>query len=256
MREGRKLDIPVLMGQGATDSLFNLREGLVNWRTALTKKARKRSIFVGYNGGHVLPAILPQGVSVTSDPCSAKLAGGDFTALSLRFFDEHLKGRKTGLRGYGKVHLGTQGSTCTTVRATKPNTPFDLGTVVTPAALGGAPISYEIAEGPLRIAGESHLVADLTTTTLDARAFFGFAVGTSPADATLVQNNLLPIDEPLPVTGQRRKVTLPSVAVDVPAGQKLFLLTTPLSDVFPAMGSRVPGAVLLENTRVRLPVVD
>ena len=29
VRHGRKLDIPVLMGQGATDSLFNLRQGLI-----------------------------------------------------------------------------------------------------------------------------------------------------------------------------------------------------------------------------------
>jgi ABC-2 type transport system ATP-binding protein len=102
---GRRLDIPVLLGQGTTDSLFPLQQGLANWRHALTRKARRNSIFVGYNGGHVLPAVFPRGVNVTSDPCSRKLAGGNFERLSLRFFNEQLRNRDTGLRGYGRLHL-------------------------------------------------------------------------------------------------------------------------------------------------------
>ena len=255
VRQGRRLDIPVLMGQGATDSLFNLRQGLVNWRTALTKKARKRSIFVGYNGGHVLPAVLPQGVDVTSDPCSEKLAGGDFTALAIRFFDERLQGHATGLKGWGKVHLATQDSSCTTRRNSRSNTAVELGTVASPAALAAPPVPYELVKGPVRIAGESFLTADVTTTTLDGRAFLGFAVGTSPLDARLVQKNVLPINEPMPVQGASRRVALPSVAVDVPEGQNLYLLVAPTSDTFVGMSSRVPGVVLMENARVHLPVV-
>ncbi|WP_181641623.1 CocE/NonD family hydrolase, partial [Nocardioides massiliensis] len=57
VRQGRKLDIPMLLGQGTTDGLFNLQEGLRNWRTVLTRRARQQSVFVGYNGGHVLPAL-------------------------------------------------------------------------------------------------------------------------------------------------------------------------------------------------------
>jgi pimeloyl-ACP methyl ester carboxylesterase len=46
-RQGRKLDIPVLFGQGETDYLFPLDQGLKNLSRALTDKARERSIFVG-----------------------------------------------------------------------------------------------------------------------------------------------------------------------------------------------------------------
>ena len=112
---GRKLDIPVLFGQGTTDSLFNLQQGLTNWRTAITDRARKHSIFVGYNGGHVLPRCSRRASTSTSDPCSKELGGGDFRALSIRFFDEQLKGIETGLGGYGKLHIATPDSTCTTV---------------------------------------------------------------------------------------------------------------------------------------------
>ena len=45
------------------------------------------------------------------------------------------------------------------------------------------------------------------------------------------------------------------LAVDVPAGQTLYVLASPVSDTFVGMGSRTPGAVVLEDTAVHLPVV-
>ncbi|WP_107771118.1 alpha/beta hydrolase family protein [Nocardioides sediminis] len=253
--QGRRLSIPVLLGQGTTDTLFPLEQGLANWRRALTPRARRDSIFVAYNGGHVLPGLLPRGISVTSDPCSQRLAGGDFEALSRRFFDEQLKGRRTGLRGYGRLHLATPASTCTTVRSPEPTEALPVGTVVSPTA-AGAPIAYEIAPGPLRLAGTPHLTGSLTALGVHNRAFYGLAVGTSPADATLVQNNVLPVDEPGPVVGQERRVALPSVAVDVPAGQRLYLLVSALSDTFVGMSSRTPGVVTIEETQAHLPLLS
>jgi len=253
--QGRRLDIPVLMGQGATDNLFPLRQGLRNFRRALTPHARRQSIFVGYNGGHVLPGALPLSVGVNSDPCSAKLAGGSFSDLALRFMTEKLKGRDTGLRGYGRYHLATQGARCTTARTVAPDTAFDVGRVVTPTAAGG-PLALEIADGPLRIAGSSYLTGRMTAAGVNNRAFFGLAVGRTAADARLVQNNVLPVNELEPVLDERRRVALPSVAVDVPEGQSLFLLVTAFSDSFAAMGSRTPGAITLEDTVVKLPVVE
>ncbi|HEX6249441.1 MAG TPA: CocE/NonD family hydrolase [Nocardioidaceae bacterium] len=254
VRQGRRLDIPVLMGQGATDTLFPLDQGLKTFRHALTREARRRSIFVGYNGGHVYPAVFPQSVGVASDPCSRRLAGGSFEDLALRFFTEQLEGRATGLRGYGRYHLATAAGRCTTVRSTRPDTTVDAGTVATTEG-AGAPLAFKIADGPIRIAGTSYLRGTLTAAGVNNRAFYGLAVGTSPADAKLVQNNVLPVFELEPVAGVRRRIELPSVAVDVPRGQSLFVLATAVSDTFAAMGSRTPGAVLLEDATVRLPVV-
>jgi ABC-2 type transport system ATP-binding protein len=87
------------------------------------------------------------------------------------------------------------------------------------------------------------------------RAFYGLAVGTSPADAQLVQGNVQPVNEHAPVAGERRGGELPSVAVDVPAGKSLFLLVTAVSDAFPGFGSRTPGAIVFQDAVVRLPVV-
>ncbi len=252
--QGRRLDIPVLFGQGTTDGLFPLEQGLTNWRTAITAKARRQSIFVGYNGGHVLPQLLPQGINVTSDPCSRRLAGGDFRQLSIRFFDEQLKGRRTGLKGYGRIHLATPASRCTTVDSPAATATRTIGTVVSTTTVG-VPQPVEIAAGPLKLAGTPYLTAAVSTLVPDSRAFYGLAVGTNPLDARLVQNNVLPLSEPTPVDGVRRRIALPSVAVDVPAGQKLFLLVSPLSDTFVGMGSRVPGTITLTDTVVHLPVV-
>ena len=253
--QGRRLDIPVLLGQGTTDSLFPLQQGLANWENTITAKARKRSIFVGYNGGHVLPSVFPQGVNVSSDPCSKELAGGAFSDLALRFFDEQLKGKDTGLTGYGQVHLATPDSTCTTVDSPDANTDVEVGTVATTQG-ASAPFAFPVAEGPISIAGSPYLTGTMTALGLDNRVFYGLAVGTTPADAHLIQNNVLPINEPMPVVGEDRRITLPSVAVDVPEGQTLYVIVSAVSDTFIGMGNRTPGAVLLEDTVAHLPVVE
>ena len=255
VENGRKLDIPVLLGQGTTDTLFPLQQGIANFKKSITAGARAESIFVGYNGGHTLPAIFPRGVEVASDPCSQELAGGSFADLALRFMNEKLKGRDTGLRGYGAYHLATPDSTCTTVGSVAPNTNVDVGQVATTEGAGPA-IAYPIAEGPISIAGSPHMTGTMTALGVNNRAFYGLAVGTSPADAHLVQNNVLPINEPDPVQGEERRITLPSVAVDVPAGQTLYVIASPVSDTFGGSGARTPGAVVLDDTVAHLPVVS
>lgn len=251
--QGARIDVPVLFGQGTTDTLFPLEQAIRNWEVALTKRARKRSIFTAYNGGHVLPAVLPSGVSVDSDPCAEKLADGDFTDLTLRFLDRALRGGPKTLQGYGRFHLATPSDTCVTTRSVRPRTEVPIGTVATTATLG-APLATEIAAGPLTLAGDSHLTALATTLGVDSRAFYGLAVGTSPADAALVQNNVLPFRAELPLVGEEVRIDLPAVGVEVPEGQSLFLLASPLSDTFVGMGSRTSAAVLLEDVVVHLPM--
>jgi ABC-2 type transport system ATP-binding protein len=251
--EGRRLDIPVLLGQGTSDSLFNLQQGLANWEHTLTPEARRKSIFVAYNGGHVLPQLLPAGLTVTSDPCSQQLGGGSFADLARQFMDRRLKKQKNGLTGWNRYHLATPGGACVTTQSVAPNHEYAVGTVATTTAVG-APLPTKIADGPLRVAGSPYLTGKVTALGVENRAFYGFAIGTSPLDATLVSNSVLPHRESAPVTGVERQVALPSIAVDVPAGQSLFLVATPLSDTFVGMGSRAPGAIAIENTVIHLPV--
>ena len=97
--------------------------------------------------------------------------------------------------------------------------------------------------------------AKVTTVAPEARVFLALAVGTSPADATVVHSNLLPHREPVAVTGAARRIELPAVAVDVPEGQQLFLVVTPFAEMYGAHASRVPGVMTLEDATVRVPVL-
>jgi len=257
VQQGRRLDIPVLFRQGATDSLFPLDQGLRNFRKALTERARKQSIFVGYNGGHTHPAVFPPAIAVAGDPCSTKLGSKDFADLALRFMTENLKGRDAGLRGFNRYHLGTADAAgCITVDSVTPNTSVTLGTPLATPEAGGPPVAVQVAEGPIRVAGTPSMTGTMTAAGLNNRAFYALAVGTSPLDAKIVQHNMLPVNEPEPVAGEERRIALPSVAVRVPEGQNLYVVASATSDTFVSMGSRTPGAILLEDVTVRLPVVD
>jgi pimeloyl-ACP methyl ester carboxylesterase len=252
--QGRKLDIPILFGQGITDTLFPLHQGLQNFAKAITPAAQKKSIFVGYNGGHVLPFVFPNATAPSGDPCSKKLAGGSFTDLTITFFDHALKGKANNLKGYGQYHLATSDNTCRTVDSVTPNKAFPVGTVAT-TQLAGPPLAYEVAKGPIKVAGTPYLDGAMYAAGVNNRAFYALGVGTSPADAKVVQGNVLPINELLPVAGEKRSIELPSVAIDVPEGQSLFVMAMATNDMFAGFGNRTPGAVVLQEAVVRLPVV-
>ena len=253
--QGRRLNIPVAFGQGITDNLFPLDQGLQNYDKALTPEARAKSLFIGYNGGHVLPSAVPTGYGTAGDPCSKVLNGGtgSFGDVALRFMKLNLLGEDTGLGGFGRYHLATADGGCSVVDSVKPTTSYKLDTVATTTA-AGAPIAWDLgAAGPLKVAGSPTVTAKVTAAGVDTRAFFALSVGTSPADAQIVQNNTLPFQSLLPVVGETLTITLPSMAVDVPAGKKLFLTVSPVADMFGGHGSRTPGAILLEDVSVNVP---
>jgi ABC-2 type transport system ATP-binding protein len=254
--QGRQLDIPVLMRQGISDNLFNLNQAVTNFDTALTPAAREQSALIGYNGGHVLPNALPRAAATGGDPCSTELHGGDFVDLTIAFFDRALKGEGDGVRGTGQYHLATSDATdCLNVDTAAPSDTVQLGTLVTPVA-AGAPLYVELTDGAaVTVAGVPQVQAAVTSAGLHNKAFFALAVGTSPTNAVVLQNNVMPLHEPLPVVDAQRTIELPGVAANVPAGQKLFLVVSPVSDMFAANGSRTPGGIVLEDVRVQLPRV-
>ena len=248
-----QLDIPVLFGQGMSDNLFNANQGLQNWDAALTPAARAESIFVGYNGGHTLPNVLPPSGFPTGDPCSQIIGGNDFEALAIKFFTEKLKGGDAGLDSwYGTVNLATVGGLCHQGLGT--DAEYPIGTAVTTTA-AGPPIHLQVASGPITVAGVPSATADVTQLGVDGRAFFALSVGQTPADALVVQDNVMPIHEHDALPGERnhRTVELPGVAVDVPAGQNLYLTISAFSDMSFGHGSRVPGALQFENLVVTVP---
>jgi ABC-2 type transport system ATP-binding protein len=244
VREGRKLDIPVLFGQGISDNLFNLNQGLTNFDHALTDRARARSGFVGYNGGHTLPSVLPPGFATAGDPCSITLGSSSFAGLALRFMSANLLGRAGSFSsGY---HLATAGGRCLTQQSLAPNERYRLGKILTPTG-AGLPLNLKVAKGPITVAGTPRIDAKVYTLVPDSGAFFALSVGKNPLTAKVVQNNTMPLREERVVKGARRSIELPAIAVDVPAGQNLYLTVTPVADMFAGQRGPLPGALLLKG---------
>lgn len=252
---GRRLDIPVLMRPGISDNLFPLDEAIENFDRALTARARAKSLLVGYNGGHALPNAVPAGYAVAGDACPDRLGGADVTdydTLELRFFAENLQGAPRTLTGHGRYHLMTAEGGCVSVESVAPTASYPLPDFVTTTV---TPHVVKIADGSLTVAGSPSVDALVTALGLDSRAFFALSVGTSPLDAKVIQNNVLPHREEGLALGARRSIELPSVAATVPASQALFLTVSPVSDMFLLHGSRTPHVMVLKDVTVRVPVV-
>ena len=269
---GVRLDIPVLFRQGASDNLFDLSQGLENFDAMLTPAARARSRFVSYNGGHALPTVVPPGQSGGSiaggldeaadsgDPNAAFASGGDACSGEDGFLPLSVEFLRRALLGVGDPAsvlpttfnlTGAAGDTCVRVDALPAATAVEGVDVTT----GSASQYVPLAQGPVTVAGVPRLRTTLTALGVDVRFFAGLAVGTTPADAQIVQNNLLPVRQAEPVVGRAITAELPGVAVVVPEGQTLYLVLTPVSDIFVMHGSRTPGAAILEQVVVDLPVL-
>ncbi len=246
VQQGRKLDLPVLFGQGISDNLFNLNQGLANFDRALTARARAKSIFVGYNGGHTLPSVVPPGYATAGDPCSIALGSPSFSSLSIRFMQLQLLHKSTGLTGFGTYHLSTADGRCLTQRNLTPNKRYPLGKIVAPTGVG-LPVNLPIAKGPITIAGTPKLTADVYTVIPRSAAYFALSVGKNPLTAKVVQNNTMPLREKYTARGVRRTIELPAIAVDVPAGQNLYLTVAPIADMYAGQRGPLPGVMMLKN---------
>lgn len=259
VEDGYALDIPVLIRQGTTDNLFNMNQAWHNFEETLSDAARAQSVFIAYNGGHALPGVYPLGVGDSvaseSDPCSDRHGG--WGELQRAWYRHQLLGQSADLPTPG-YHVATvDGDQCLDVDG------LDADTTVAPplglagsVSMAGAPVQLPIATGPITIAGVPQLSATITTAGADARAFLGLSVGYTPADARVIANNWMPVQRLLPVVLDSLETELAGVVIDVPAGQTLFLTVAPFVDQFAHHASRSPGAVVLSDVVVSLPVVE
>ena len=260
VEKGIQIDVPVLVRQGTSDNLFDLNEGLKLFDKAVTDKARSQSLFVAYNGGHALPNVAPPGSPAAVelgggvDACSPK---GDFDGLTIEFFKRVFAGRNTNNLLPARYNLTTvDGENCISLNSLGTKAfhfdPLGTGSVATTAG-AGAPIHLPVTQGPLTVAGVPELSGTVASTNIDGRAFFGLSMGTTPADARVIQNNLLPLRQVMPTAGNKFRIELPGVAARVPKGQSLFLTISPISDMYFGHGSRTPAAMLLSDLDVKLP---
>ena len=261
VERGHKINVPTLLRQGASDNLFNLNQGLKIFDKALTKAARSKSLFVSFNGGHALPNALPAG-----NPAAAEVGGGvdacsgNWTKLRIAFFRKAFAGANPSKLLPSRYNFtDLDGETCTGVdrfdHSTLKVDPLGTGSVISTTGLG-APLSLQVEKGPVTVTGIPRLSGTVTSAGLDSRVFFGLATGTSPADARVVQNNLMPLREIMPAADKKFNIELPGVSVKVPKGQSLFLTISPESDMYFAHGSKPPGGLVLSKLKLDLTVPE
>jgi ABC-2 type transport system ATP-binding protein len=251
---GTFLDIPVLIGQGSTDNLFNLNQGIHNLLDVVTPTAQEQSLLVGYNGGHVLPEALPYSNPVGGDKCSP----GGFSSLSRAFFTEVFTGGDTQTLLPARFNITDhKGATClstssvTTYEDKAPAVPA-IASVSLPV---GVPLQLKIAEGPLKITGIPTLSGTITNSP-DARAVFGLSVGTNEADAVLQQNNVMPLRRLLPSALEEFEIELPGVGIDLAEGENLYLTVSQTASHFVGFSGRTPGAWAIADPIVSLPILQ
>jgi ABC-2 type transport system ATP-binding protein len=207
-----------------------------------------------------LPNVAPRG-----EPLAAELGGGsdacneDFTATTIAFFRRVLfgKAKTVGVLPARYNMTTVAGDNCLRLSSLGSSEPIPVdptGTGVLPVPAGaGAPLHIPVAEGALTLAGVPTLHGKVTTAGVDARAFFGLAIGTTPADATVIQNNLMPLHRMLPGQDEEFAIELPGVVAEVPEGQSLFLTVSPVSDMYFGHASRTPGGLVLSDLTLTLP---
>jgi ABC-2 type transport system ATP-binding protein len=259
VEQGIQIDVPMLLRQGASDNLFNLNQGLDIFNKALTDEAREDSYFVSFNGGHALPNVAPRG-----EPATFALGGGadacseDWNTDRIAFFKGAFSGEGTeGIYAGTYNFTGLDSASCVSTEVFDTEElvvdPTGTGVIATPTG-GGAPLHIELADGPTTITGVPTLSGLATALGIDSRAFFGLSVGTSPADAAVIDNNLMPLRVLRQSVDRPFEIELPGVSVSLEEGEKLFLTITPVSDMFFGHGSRVPTGLVLSSVELTLPV--
>ncbi|HYP22454.1 MAG TPA: peptidase S15, partial [Actinomycetota bacterium] len=165
-------------------------------------------------------------------------------------------------RGARAYNLASNSGTCLRLDALPAEQSFD----VDPTGLGAwaapsgpvAPHHVMLTEGPLTVAGEPRLSGQLLGLGVDARAFVALSIGSAEsmcADARVVQNNVMPLRSFAPDAGPRSfDVALPAVAATLRSGQALCLTISPQSDQSFGHGGKAPGAIVLQDVQVRVPL--
>lgn len=258
---GTQLDVPTLILQGIGDTLFNLNQAVANYEQTLTPTARADSLLLGHLTGHTqIPSAAPPGMlpNDRGTPCITERFNGT-TQLLVDWYRVHLQGAPTTQAlEEAPIMLATEAGDCVELEAlpaTTDHTPAltPEGTVTLSGA--GAPTYVPIDGVEGTIAGIPTFDAKVTTGSVDTRFFVSLAVGETPATATIVDSQWMPVHMDGPVTSAEVSQDLAGVAVTVDEGETLYLVLSPTLDQFAHHPSRTPGPVVVQDLHLGLPLV-
>jgi ABC-2 type transport system ATP-binding protein len=244
----------VLLQQSFMDTLFNVNEGLANHQALLENAGEDdyEIVFWSYLGGHVsptggLPWQAPD--SIMSSPC------GDMNEITVAWFDRHLKGLN--VEPPAPVSYALESGGCITRDTTDPDDVIsvDLPQVAAPQGTGSLVLPLLTIEEETHIAGIPQ-ISFSATGLHDTILHASLAVAAGPSGPHVINHQVTGMRFDATLDGAPQDFDMNAVATKLLPGDVLVLRLDAASEQYIAHGNRTPGAVLLDDITVHLPIVD
>jgi ABC-2 type transport system ATP-binding protein len=250
-----QIDAPTLIVQGVPDTLFNLNEAVRNYEGLREGGVDVR--LLGINTGHVFPALQPTGINAP-DRDSVDVCLDDVEAHVRDFLDTHLRGDAQAaarVAAVPRVGLSTEQGGC----ATGADWPIherevevELPGLFAPEPAGSLLLPLFEAEEDLVVAGIPTLTGTVPSP-LDDRFFVSLVLRRGDG-GQIVDDQVMPVRTTLAGDDGTLTVDLAGVATEMAAGDQLLLRVDGANEQFALATSRRPGAALLADVTVAIPV--
>lgn len=258
------IDIPTLLVQGMSDTLFNLNQAVANYGL-ISATGAPVSLYT-HLGGHVLnseslfPGSSPVPVGLQGVPGGAPC--GRLTDLQIAWHLRYLLEQEDTDTGPAFCLALEDETTVSGDTWPLPGTEvldFDVGTVALPMSPLGAqaPLELFTAEQETIVAGIPHLTGSVTSPGVDAIAYWSlWVLRTDGLWEQYVDDQAMPIRIKGPNTGAvDLDMDLGGVATRLAAGDALYLTVSNWEPMYFANAERVPGALVFDGLVLRLPVL-
>lgn len=246
------LDVPTLLMQGMSDTLFPLNQAVQNWER-LTANGAPVALYTHLEG-HIAPGIQGAGGGF---PC------GTVEDLTIQWHQQWLLDLPVGLEPSTCMSL-EDGSTVTGDGWPLPGTEdvsYDVGGPWPMAqAVGGTtiPLYTLTAESDMTIAGIPRLTGTLTSPGPDTILYFSFkTMNTDGALEHIVNDQVQPLRIKGPNTGATAfDLDLGGIGIQLAEGDTMYFVVSSIEPMFFGNSERLPSGTVLEDLQLTLPVVS
>ena len=245
-----EIDADVLFLQGVPDVLFNLNNAYRAYEALEARGAGDIRLFTHLTG-HVLPGLQPFGTtSVRAQTFQQEGPCGVTSDVILAWFDERL--RNGPASGIAEVSYALEDRTCVRFDAL-PTDSIEVPISAAAIPSGAGTLLIPVLEGPALLAGIPRLHAEgVDAVLVESYAFAGLVVLSPEGHQRVVDDQTAPFRL---VPGQPVDADLAGVATRLAEGERLFLRIDGANEWYAHNGPRVPGATLLADITLTLPVV-
>lgn len=237
----------VLLIQGVPDVLFNLNQAVRTYHALEANGVGDVRLFTHLTG-HVLP-VQPIGLDdarratfADEGPC------GNVQDLIVGWLDHHLRGGPA--PDLAEVSFALEQGECVQLDA-YPTTTFEATLPALPAPQMAGTVLVPVLDGPAVVAGVPHLKAKVATP-LGGLAHAGLVLVDAEGASRVVDDQTMGFR----LDATELDLDLSGVATRLGEGDRLFLRIDGLNEWHATNGARTPGAAVLTDVVLTLPIVE